>query len=153
MTDVVDKKTRSRMMSDIRGKDTGPELLIRSGLHRRGIRYRLHDSRLPGKPDLVLRSRSAVIFVNGCFWHGHDCPLFKWPATRQDWWRTKIEDTRARDARIRVALTGSGWRQARVWECALKGPHRLQMIDIIDRLADWLDSDEPELDIHGTPVD
>jgi DNA mismatch endonuclease (patch repair protein) len=149
MTDVVDKKTRSRMMSGIRGKDTQPELLIRSGLHRRGIRYRLHDSRLPGKPDLVFRSRNAVIFVNGCFWHGHDCHLFKWPATRQDWWQKKIQGTRTRDASIHESLKNTGWRQARVWECALKGVHRLPVIDIIDRLADWLDSDEPELDIRG----
>ena len=79
MVDVVDRKTRSRMMSGIRGKNTKPELLIRKGLHARGFRFRLHDKRLPGKPDLVLPKYSAVIFVHGCFWHGHDCHLFKWP--------------------------------------------------------------------------
>ena len=120
MTDVVDKKTRSRMMSDIRGKDTGPELLIRSGLHRRGIRYRLHDSRLPGKPDLVLRSRSAVIFVNGCFWHGHDCRYFKWPGTRPEFWRKKITGNRARDRRQFDQLRAAGWRVLVVWECAVR---------------------------------
>ena len=90
MADVVDRKTRSRMMSGIRGKNTRPELLIRKGLHARGFRFRLHDKRLPGKPDLVLPKYSAVIFVHGCFWHGHDCHLFKWPQSRREFWRKKI---------------------------------------------------------------
>jgi len=77
MTDVVDKKTRSRMMSGIRGKNTKPEITIRSLLHRNGFRFRLHDSKLPGKPDIILKRYNAIIFVHGCFWHKHDCHLFK----------------------------------------------------------------------------
>jgi DNA mismatch endonuclease, patch repair protein len=90
MTDIVDSATRSRMMSGIRGKHTRPERMIRSALHRRGFRFRLHGN-LPGKPDLVLSRYHAVIFVHGCFWHGHECDLFRWPGTRKKFWREKIE--------------------------------------------------------------
>lgn len=89
MTDVVDKATRSRMMAGIKGKDTKPEMLIRSELHRRGFRFRKNVKDLPGKPDIVLPKYRAVIMVNGCFWHGHGCRLFKWPSTRPEFWREK----------------------------------------------------------------
>ena len=149
MADVVDEATRSRMMSGIRGKDTKPEMIIRRGLHCRNYRYRLHDRRLPGNPDLVFRSRRAVIFVHGCFWHGHDCPLFRWPSTRADWWRDKIGANRMRDQKVRQELIAAGWRQARIWECALKGRGRQEPGRVIDRLAAWLDGDEGELDLRG----
>ncbi len=90
MPDVVSRAKRGEMMSGIRGKNTKPELVIRSALHRAGYRFRLHTRSLPGKPDLVLPKYRAAIFVNGCFWHGHDCHLFKWPGTRKDFWRAKI---------------------------------------------------------------
>jgi DNA mismatch endonuclease (patch repair protein) len=90
MTDIVDSKTRSRMMSGIKGKNTKPEILIRSLLHRNGFRFRIHEKNLPGKPDIVLKRYQAVIFVHGCFWHRHLCHLFKWPKTRPDFWRDKI---------------------------------------------------------------
>jgi DNA mismatch endonuclease, patch repair protein len=149
MVDVVDGKTRSRMMAGIRGKDTKPELVIRSGLHRRGYRYRLHGKHLPGKPDIIFRGRSAVIFVHGCFWHGHDCHLFKWPSTRPEWWREKIEGNRSRDAQVHARLKAEGWRQASVWECALKGRQRRDPDTVIEELADWLDSSRNELEIRG----
>lgn len=136
-------------MSGIRGKDTKPELVIRKGLHKRGFRYRLHQGKLPGHPDIVLPRYNAVIFVQGCFWHGHNCPLFKWPGTRKKWWRSKIEGTRARDATARIALAEMGWRQARVWECALKGKHRHMPDKVIDRLSGWLGTARNELDIRG----
>lgn len=85
MADIVDPETRRRMMSGIRGRDTKPELLVRKMLHHRGFRYRLNVSSLPGKPDIVLPKYHAAVFVNGCFWHGHHCHLFKWPATQADW--------------------------------------------------------------------
>ena len=90
MNDVVDSATRSRMMSGIKGKNTKPELMVRSGLHRLGYRFRLHRKDLPGKPDLVFAKHRAVIFVHGCFWHYHDCHLFKMPSTRREFWETKI---------------------------------------------------------------
>lgn len=150
MADIVNSATRSRMMSGIRSRDTRPEMVIRRGLHARGYRYRLHSRRLPGKPDLVFKSRGAVIFVNGCFWHGHRCHLFKWPSTRSAWWRTKIEGNRARDASVREQIANMGWRQLRVWECALKGVDRRSTDLVIEEVAAWLESDETNRDIRGT---
>lgn len=149
MADIVDKATRSRMMSGIRGKNTKPELEIRRELHRRGFRYRLHQRHLPGKPDLVLKKHNAIIFVQGCFWHGHDCSLFKWPTTRRRWWRTKIEATRERDERAITDLKVSGWRVAQVWECALKGPGRIGSNYVLNRLENWLISNRAEINIRG----
>lgn len=126
------------MMSAIRGKDTKPELVIRKGLFARGFRYRLHDKSLPGKPDLVLRKHNAAIFVNGCFWHGHQCRLFKWPATRANFWRKKIQRNEANDARNLHLLKMGGWRVLLVWECALKGKSDTSMDRVLDRLAAWL---------------
>ena len=147
--DVVDAATRSRMMSGIRGRDTKPEMVIRRGLHARGYRYRLHSRRLPGRPDLVFTSRKAVIFVHGCFWHGHGCPLFKWPATRAEWWREKIEANRARDASVREQIAGVGWRQLRVWECALKGARRRDAEAVLDEVAAWLEGDRADHEMQG----
>lgn len=149
MPDVVDAPTRSRMMSGIRGRDTKPELLIRKGLHARGYRYRLHPRTLPGKPDLAFPSRKAAIFIHGCFWHGHDCPLFRWPSTRAEWWRAKIEGNRARDRAVRAELAGMGWRQLRVWECALKGRQRRDPDALLDLVADWLDGCDPDCETGG----
>jgi DNA mismatch endonuclease, patch repair protein len=120
MTDVVDAATRSRMMSGIRSKDTKPEMIVRRALHKAGFRYRLHDGRLPGKPDIVLPKYRTVIFVHGCFWHGHLCKDFKWPKSRVEFWRAKIEGNVARDARNLELLERAGWRVAVVWECSIK---------------------------------
>ena len=150
MADIVDRETRSRMMSGIQGKNTRPEMLVRQGLHARGYRYRLHGKALAGRPDLVFRSRRAVIFVNGCFWHGHHCHLFKWPSTRQEWWREKINGTRRRDRIARATLNEQSWRVLTVWECALKGRYRLQPDEVIELAARWLDSDDPLHEIRGT---
>ncbi len=136
-------------MSGIRGRDTKPELVIRKGLHARGYRYRLHARSLPGTPDLVFPSRKAAIFVHGCFWHGHGCPLFKWPATRAEWWRAKIENNRARDRAVRAELVSLGWRQLRIWECALKGRQRRAPEALLDLVADWLDGCEPDTETGG----
>ena len=149
MADVVSPQTRSRMMAGIRGKDTRPEWDIRSGLHRRGLRYRLHDRALPGKPDMVFHNHRAVIFVNGCFWHGHDCPLFKWPSTRPGFWREKINKNRMRDRHVRQELDLLGWRQARVWECALKGKQRRDLEAVLDELAEWITGGKADLTIRG----
>lgn len=147
--DVVTPEARSRMMAGIRGKDTKPELLIRSALHRAGFRFRLHQTSLPGKPDLVLPRYRAAIFVHGCFWHGHDCHLFRWPATREEFWREKIGRNIARDSQQMANLAGAGWRVAVVMECALKGRTRLSFPDIVETLGLWLKSDEKVLEIQG----
>lgn len=129
-------------MSGIKGKDTKPEMLIRSGLHRLGYRFRLHDRNLPGRPDLVFASKRAVIEIRGCFWHGHDCHLFRWPATRELFWKEKISGNISRDQRKVSALFEQGWRVAEVWECQLKGKNRQPIERVIKRLAAFLDGDE-----------
>ncbi|WP_118183820.1 very short patch repair endonuclease [Paraburkholderia phosphatilytica] len=141
MVDVVDAATRSRMMSGIRGRNTKPELLIRSLLHRRGFRFRLDARDLPGRPDIVLPRYRAVVFVHGCFWHGHDCPLFKWPRTRPEFWHAKIERNRANDLKAVTALREQGWRVGIVWECALRGANR-DIEGLAQRLVDWLKGDD-----------
>lgn len=147
MTDIVDTATRSRMMSGIRSKNTRPEMLLRRGLHAAGFRFRLHDRQLPGRPDLVFPRYRAVIFAHGCFWHGHDCHLFRWPATREDFWRTKIGRNREVDARALAGLAAQGWRHAIVWECALKGKERMALPDVIAKLAGWMRSDAVSLEL------
>lgn len=136
-------------MAAICGKDTVPELIIRRGLHAKGFRYRLHGRALPGKPDMVFAQYRAVVFVHGCFWHGHDCPLFKWPRSREEFWRKKIGGNQARDARNQSALRSAGWRVATVWECALKGRGRLQISDVTEALATWLRSGAGSLCVQG----
>ena len=152
MPDVVDKATRSRMMSGIRGKDTKPEMLVRRGLHGLGFRFRLHDKRLPGKPDLVLPRYRAVIQVQGCFWHGHDCALFKWPSTRQEFWKTKITGNQARDARNLAALEDLGWRTLTIWECVFKGPGRRSVSEVLSITAGWLRKGTDSSSIRGQQV-
>jgi DNA mismatch endonuclease (patch repair protein) len=137
------------MMSGIRGKNTKPELTLRHGLHRKGFRYRVHDKTLPGKPDIVFPRWNAVILAHGCFWHGHDCPLFRLPSTRPDFWKAKIARNREIDNVSAARLKKAGWRQAVVWECALKGPGRRPQEEIIDRCAAWLTSGKSSLVIAG----
>jgi DNA mismatch endonuclease (patch repair protein) len=147
VADVVDAATRSRMMSGIRGRNTKPEILVRSLLHRKGFRFRLHVRELPGRPDIVLQKYHAAIFVHGCFWHGHDCPLYRLPGTRPDFWRNKIDRNRASDRRARDALLAAGWRVAVVWECALRGAGT-DPGQVAQRLAGWLRGNEPETGIR-----
>lgn len=137
-------------MSGIRGKNTQPELAIRRGLHAMGFRFRLHAADVAGKPDLVLARFHAAIFVNGCFWHQHDCHLFKMPSTRPEFWLKKISANVARDQAVRAALAESGWRQMVVWECALKGRTRLQLDAVLQRIGEWLKGSEQTGEIRGT---
>ena len=150
MADVVDRETRSRMMAGIRGKDTKPELLLRRALHKRGFRYRLHVASLPGKPDMVFPKHYAVIQIHGCFWHCHDCHLFKWPGSRVSFWRTKILRNREKDAETSAALLRAGWRVLTVWECALKGRTRRNTDDVINDVAKWLISGNGNKTVRGT---
>ncbi len=149
MTDVVDRETRSRMMSGIKGKNTKPEQIIRKGLHSKSYRFRLHDSRLPGNPDLVFAKFKAVVFVNGCFWHGHDCHLFRWPATRPEFWREKIERNRERDKEAISDLENLGWKVLVVWECALKGKSRKDPEMVLEEISCWLEQGSKSSNIKG----
>ena len=137
------------MMSGIRGTHTKPERHIRSLLHRQGFRFRLHARNLPGKPDIVLPRYGAVLLVHGCFWHGHDCPLFRLPGTRRDFWAAKIERNRENDRRAVAALGAAGWRVATVWECAMRGPVGLSDAALTRSLARWLRGKTPTLEIRG----
>lgn len=152
MTDIVDKATRSRMMSGIRGKDTKPEMIVRSALHARGFRFRLHYKGLPGKPDLVFPKHQAVIFINGCFWHGHTCHLVKSPTTNPTFWEHKISDNKVRDERSMKGLLEAGWRVLIIWECALKGAaQRERLPAITDQIGLWIKGEDmaPFKEISG----
>lgn len=122
--DVFTPEKRSEVMSRIRGRDTKPELALRSILHRLGYRFTVNgplNRSLPGKPDLVLPKYRTVIFVHGCFWHGHaDCRHFRLPQSRRDWWVAKIQGNQARDLRHETDLRNQGWHVVTIWECALR---------------------------------
>lgn len=150
MPDIVTPEVRSRMMAGIRGKNTKPELMLRHGLHAAGFRFRLHDRALPGKPDIVFPRYTAVLFAHGCFWHGHNCHLFKWPSSRPDFWRTKINRNREVDAIVSTTLQEAGWRQGIVWECALKGKKRHPIETVLAECACWLRSDIPFFEMRGS---
>lgn len=149
MIDVVSPEVRSRMMAGIKGKNTQPEVLIRKQLHRRGFRYKLHDRRLPGKPDLVLPRYRAVIQIHGCFWHLHDCALFKWPATRAGFWLRKLKRNREVDASNETLLLSQGWRVLTIWECSLKGKGKLSPDLLAGKVEAWILSSGKRLEIRG----
>lgn len=124
MADVFTPQKRSELMSRIRSRDTKPELALRSMLHRLGYRFTVsgpQNKLLPGKPDIVMPKYRTVIFVHGCFWHGHEnCPAFRLPKSRRGWWTAKIHGNRARDLRHEKALRDQGWHVVIIWECALR---------------------------------
>jgi len=149
MADVVDRKTRSRMMAGIQGKNTKPEIHIRSLLYKQGYRFRIHVNSLLGKPDIVLKRHNAIILVHGCFWHAHECHLFKWPSTRVEFWQTKIERNKKRDTANVEALLASGWRVLTIWECAMKGKNRLDEIELVEQISAWISGNVHRHEITG----
>jgi DNA mismatch endonuclease (patch repair protein) len=139
--DTVDKKTRSRIMASVKQYDTGPEMRLRHILHRLGMRYRLHDKRLPGSPDLVFPRFRAVVFVHGCFWHVHnDCRFSTKPSSRKKLWEEKFKANKKRDNKNYHALEMSGWRVLVVWECAIKVRKDDQLIKLGFNVVHWLKS-------------
>ena len=149
MADVHDRATRSRNMRAIKNKNTKPEMLIRKALHREGFRYKLHQTDLPGKPDLVFPKYHAVIQVHGCFWHAHGCHLSKIPDTDEARWRAKLESNKERDTRNRNKLLTMGWRVCEVWECSLKGKNKRALLLVVDTIRNWLNSDSRHMEISG----
>ncbi len=135
MADIVDSAKRSRMMSRIRSKDTAIEFTVRRYLHRHGIRFRLHRKDLPGKPDLYLKRLNTVIFVHGCFWHGHNCHLFKLPKTRTAWWEEKLTRNRNRDVVVAAACRKLGLKVIEVWECSLRGKSLAEQDVVLSRVV------------------
>lgn len=130
----------------LRGSD--PDL--RAGLHKLGFRYRLHYGLLPGKPDMVFPKYRAIIMINGCFWHGHNCHLFKWPSTRQEFWKNKIVSNQIRDERNLAEYQRNGWRTLVIWECALKGKNRMSSDAVIDYAKNWLYSGTRNEELMGS---
>lgn len=140
---------RSRNMAAIRRRNTQIELQVRRALHALGCRYRVDVRSLPGRPDIAFKRRQCAVFVHGCWWHGHDCPLFRWPATRRDFWQDKIGGNKARDQRNKEALLAMGWRVATVWECALRGRDSGAPARVAAEIYAWLCASAPSLDISG----
>lgn len=138
MVDSLTPEQRSAQMSRIRGSNTKLEVLVRKGLHARGLRYRLGGAELPGRPDIVLPKYRTVVFVHGCFWHGHDCPLYRLPKTRPEFWADKIGKNRLRDRRVVDELESSGWRVVAVWECSLRGKCIAEQASFLDELVEMV---------------
>jgi len=120
MSDIFTKQKRSEIMSKISGRETKPEILVRKFLFANGFRYRKNDKRYPGKPDIVLPKYKTVIFINGCFWHGHNCPAGKLPAMRKEFWKNKIKGNIERDKKNKTELEKQGWQVITIWQCKLK---------------------------------
>lgn len=119
--DVLSREKRSQIMASVKSSDTKPEMLVRRYLHAHGFRYGLHNRKLPGSPDIVLRKYKTVIFINGCFWHGHEgCKYYRLPKSNIEFWQTKIERNRQRDVETIEALKAKGWRVITIWECELR---------------------------------
>lgn len=155
MADVLTQAQRRLNMSRVRGRNTRPELILRKGLHARGLRFRIHRKDIPGRPDLAFISARAVVFVHGCFWHGHRCPLFKVPETRTDFWMNKISANIRRDAAVALQLRAEGWRSLVVWECCLRGKGRLPLNVTLDLVESFIRGDQMSAEIAGdiSPVD
>lgn len=150
MADIVSPEVRSRMMAGIRGKDTKPEIILRKLLHRNAFRYRLHRRDLPGKPDIVFAGRKTVIFVNGCYWHGHEnCHLFRVPSSRSGFWSDKISANRVRDQRNYDELGQLGWNVIVAWECAITKKQKLPAADVLKAVEAAMRKDCQFTEIRG----
>lgn len=136
MTDVHEPEVRSYNMSKIKGKDTKPEIIVRKFLHSKGFRFRLHDKKLTGKPDIVLRKHETIVLIHGCFWHGHQgCKYFVVPKTRTEWWLTKINRNSEKDREITKTLQKNGWNIITIWECELKKDKRQKTFErLVEKL-------------------
>jgi len=149
MTDILTAAQRSALMARIRGRDTKPEMVVRRMLHGLGFRYRLHRRDLPGRPDIALPRWKAIVQVNGCLWHGHDCPAFKMPASNRAFWQGKIRRNQERDASTTASLAAAGWRVMTVWECALRGAGKLQPDAFGEAMAVFIRSEETASELAG----
>jgi DNA mismatch endonuclease, patch repair protein len=143
--DTATKTTRSRIMASVKRKNTGPEVMVRSILHRLGLRFRLHVATLPGTPDIVLSRWHTAVFVHGCFWHGHACKYGRLPKTRTDFWAAKQERNRTRDAAKRDELEAMGWRVVEIWTCELRDPTAFQ-----NRIQEIFRPNEQPVDVIAT---
>ena len=136
MADRITEEKRRRVMQAVKSKDTGPELAVRRIMHKLGYRYRLHKKGLPGRPDLVFARRKKVIFVHGCFWHGHDCRYGRPPESRREYWLPKLERNRERDRENKAELESLGWKVLTVWECQIKRKDTADLVDLLIRFLE-----------------
>ncbi len=136
-------------MAAIKSKNTKPELFVRSLLYSNGFRYRIHEKKLPGTPDIVFHKRKAVIFVHGCFWHGHECENFRVPKTRRGYWMEKIGKNIQRDHTNIKKILNQDWRVGVVWECSMRGKNRLETELLLSTLCGWLNGGEKQLEISS----
>lgn len=150
MVDRLTVEQRRLNMSRVRSKGTSPEIAVRRILHSLGYRFRLHRRDLPGTPDIVLPRHRVAVFVHGCFWHGHQCQLFRVPATRTEFWTTKIETNRRRDAIAKTSLISDGWRTMCIWECAVRGRGRISEEELGLAITAFLSGSTKDSDIVGT---
>lgn len=150
--DVLTPEQRHKCMTRIRDQNTKPEMQLRKALFAAGLRYRIHVRFLPGKPDLAFAKFRAVVFVHGCFWHGHNCDLFVVPKTNRDFWLHKIGGNRERDERVCAELQRMGWRVMTVWECALRGPERMPIKRAASLVEKWLRSGKGDQQIGSFNV-
>ncbi len=147
MTDRMTKEERRRCMAAIKGRDTLPEMIVRKYLFSRGLRYRVNDKKLPGSPDIVLRKYGAVIFIDGCFWHGHkDCKYYRLPSSNVEFWKSKIARNTARDYVNNVDLELAGWRVIRIWECEIKTKAKREatLNEIYEKIVSGRDGRKPK---------
>jgi len=149
--DTVDRQTRSKIMASVGQKDTGAELLLRSALHKIGLRYRLHDRSLPGSPDLVFPRFHALVFVHGCYWHSHGCYKSTIPKSRRVFWTDKFRANQKRDERDIQLVMELGWRVMVVWECALLGKNASPPDEVAERVRVWLQGAYARGEISGAP--
>ncbi len=145
--DPLTPAQRRQNMQRIKARDTKPEMILRRALHGAGLRYRLHAAGLPGRPDIVFARRRAVIFIHGCFWHGHECSRGVIPQTNADFWDAKIAANRRRDKAQAEALLAQGWRVAVIWECALVGRQRRVRDEFVGAVGAWLESNQPNIEL------
>lgn len=153
MIDIVDSATRSRMMSRIRGRDTKIEIAVRKALWHRGFRYRLPRKAgyhgLPGIPDMVFPRYGAVILTHSCFFHGHECPLFRMPTQNRTKWEQKIYGNRARDRKFALRRKQLGWKTLTIWECAMRGKSALNFEELVVQTERWLLDAKSDAEIYG----
>ena len=151
--DIVSRETRSRIMASVGQRDTRPEILLRSSLHKAGLRYRLHDRTLPGSPDLTFPRFRSVIFIHGCYWHSHGCYRSTVPKSRREFWEEKFQTNRKRDERDIALLRERGWRVMVVWECSLIGKLALAPEDVVERVRVWLLGTGERGEVSGIQTD
>lgn len=149
MIDIVDKAYRSKMMSSIQWKNTRIETEIRKRLWAIEFRYRLHFASLLGKQDIVFPKFHAPIFINGCFWHGHECPLFRLPKTRTEFWEKKLGSNKKNDKKSPETLAHQSWKSLTIWDCALREKLGAILVQVIDAVIKWLFISEKDAEIRG----